>query len=53
MRRQFSDLQRGSIELFCLAAEAVSRSMLFARTTRSVKLTVSGRRYSVKNQNNS
>jgi len=71
MQRQFDDLQLGSIELFCLAAEAgsftaaaltagvtpaaVSRSVsrmeerlgvrLFARTTRSVKLTDSGRRY--------
>jgi DNA-binding transcriptional LysR family regulator len=71
MQRQFDDLQLGSIELFCLAAEAgsftaaalvagvtpaaVSRSVsrmeerlgvqLFARTTRSVRLTDSGRRY--------
>jgi len=71
MQRYFDDLQLGSIELFCLAAEcgsftaaaqaasvtpaAVSRSVsrmeerlgvrLFARTTRSVKLTDSGRRY--------
>ncbi|EPA95674.1 transcriptional regulator [Pseudomonas sp. G5(2012)] len=71
MQRQFDDLQLGSIELFCLAAEAgsftaaalvagvtpaaVSRSVsrmeerlgvrLFARTTRSVNLTDSGRRY--------
>ncbi|MDI2143867.1 MULTISPECIES: LysR family transcriptional regulator [unclassified Pseudomonas] len=71
MQRHFDDLQLGSIELFCLAAEcgsftaaaqaasvtpaAVSRSVsrmeerlgvrLFARTTRSVKLTESGRRY--------
>ncbi|MBK5354047.1 LysR family transcriptional regulator [Pseudomonas sp. TH41] len=71
MQRTFDDLQLGSIELFCLAAEAgsftaaalvagvtpaaVSRSVsrmeerlgvrLFARTTRSVKLTDSGRRY--------
>jgi DNA-binding transcriptional LysR family regulator len=71
MQRHFDDIQLGSIELFCLAAEAgsftaaalvagvtpaaVSRSVsrmeerlgvrLFARTTRSVKLTDSGRRY--------
>lgn len=71
MQRQFDDIQLGSIELFCLAAEAgsftaaallagvtpaaVSRSVsrmeerlgvrLFARTTRSVKLTDSGRTY--------
>lgn len=71
MKRQFEDIQLGSIELFCLAAEsgsfttaaavagvtpaAVSRSVsrmearmgvrLFARTTRSVKLTESGRAY--------
>ena len=71
MQRHFDDLQLGSIELFCLAAEAgsftaaalvagvtpaaVSRSVsrmeerlgvrLFARTTRSVKLTDSGRRH--------
>ncbi|NWD70296.1 LysR family transcriptional regulator [Pseudomonas gingeri] len=71
MRRQFDDLMLGSIELFCLAAEAgsftaaaqvagvtpaaVSRSIsrmeerlgvrLFTRTTRSVRLTESGRSY--------
>jgi DNA-binding transcriptional LysR family regulator len=71
MRRQFDDVQLGSIELFCLAAEAgsftaaaleagvtpaaVSRSIsrlearlgvrLFARTTRSIRLTEGGRSY--------
>ncbi|NQD94379.1 LysR family transcriptional regulator, partial [Pseudomonas sp. CrR25] len=71
MKRHFDDIQLGSIELFCLAAEegsftaaalsagvtpaAVSRSIsrleerlgtrLFARTTRSIRLTESGRAY--------
>jgi DNA-binding transcriptional LysR family regulator len=71
MRRQFDDVQLGSIELFCQAAEAgsftaaaleagvtpaaVSRSIsrlearlgvrLFARTTRSIRLTEGGRSY--------
>lgn len=71
MKRQFDDIQLGSIELFCLAAEAgsftsaaseagvtpaaVSRSIsrleerlgvrLFARTTRSIRLTEPGRAY--------
>ena len=69
MKRHFDDLQLGSIELFCLAAEAgsftaaaqvagvtpaaVSRSIfrleerlgsrLFVRTTRSIRMTESGR----------
>ncbi|WP_448650324.1 LysR substrate-binding domain-containing protein [Pseudomonas fluorescens] len=71
MKRHFEDLQLGSIELFCLAAEAssftgaaqvagvtpaaVSRSIsrleerlgsrLFVRTTRSIRLTDSGRTF--------
>lgn len=71
MKRHFDDLQLGSIELFCLAAEAgsftaaaqlagvtpaaVSRSILrleqrlgsrlFARTTRSIRLTEAGRNF--------
>jgi DNA-binding transcriptional LysR family regulator len=71
MKRHFEDLQLGSIELFCLAAEAgsftaaaqlagvtpaaVSRSILrleqrlgsrlFARTTRSIRLTDAGRSF--------
>jgi DNA-binding transcriptional LysR family regulator len=71
VKRHFDDLQLGSIELFCLAAEegsftaaalsagvtpaAVSRSIsrmeerlatrLFVRTTRSIRLTESGRAY--------
>lgn len=71
MKRHFDDLQLGSIELFCLAAEAgsftaaaqlagvtpaaVSRSILrlekrlgsrlFARTTRSIRLTEAGRTF--------
>lgn len=71
MKRHFEDLQLGSIELFCLAAEAgsftaaaqlagvtpaaVSRSILrleqrlgsrlFARTTRSIRLTDAGRTF--------
>lgn len=71
MKRHFDDIQLGSIELFCMAAEegsftaaalsagvtpaAVSRSIsrleerlgtrLFARTTRSIRLTESGRSY--------
>jgi len=71
MTRHFDDLQLGSIELFCLAAEegsftaaahtagvtpaAVSRSIsrleerlatrLFVRTTRSIRLTESGRAF--------
>ena len=71
MKRHFKDLQLGSIELFCLAAEAssftgaaqvagvtpaaVSRSIsrleerlgsrLFVRTTRSIRLTDSGRTF--------
>ena len=71
MKRHFDDIQLGSIELFCLAAEegsftsaalsagvtpaAVSRSIsrleerlgtrLFVRTTRSIRLTDSGRSY--------
>lgn len=71
MKRHFDDIQLGSIELFCLAAEeggftaaalsagvtpaAVSRSIsrleerlgtrLFVRTTRSIRLTESGRAY--------
>lgn len=71
MKRHFEDLQLGSIELFCLAAEAgsftaaaqlagvtpaaVSRSILrlekrlgsrlFARTTRSIRLTEAGRNF--------
>lgn len=71
MKRHFEDLQLGSIELFCLAAEAgsftaaaqlagvtpaaVSRSILrleqrlgsrlFARTTRSIRLTDPGRSF--------
>ncbi|MDH4873966.1 LysR family transcriptional regulator [Pseudomonas sp. BN515] len=71
MKRHFDDIQLGSIELFCLAAEegsftaaalsagvtpaAVSRSIsrleerlgtrLFVRTTRSIRLTESGRSY--------
>lgn len=71
MRRHFDDLQLGSIELFCMAAEegsftaaalaagvtpaAVSRSIsrleerlatrLFVRTTRSIRMTESGRAY--------
>ena len=71
MKRHFEDLQLGSIELFCLAAEAssftaaaqvagvtpaaVSRSVsrleerlgsrLFVRTTRSIRLTDSGRTF--------
>lgn len=71
MKRHFEDIQLGSIELFCLAAEegsftaaalvagvtpaAVSRSIsrleerlgtrLFQRTTRSIRLTESGRGY--------
>src|SRR5471032_2329357 len=47
MQRYFDDLQLGSIELFCLAAEAGSftAAALLAGTTRSVKLTDSGRRY--------
>ncbi|WP_405123985.1 LysR family transcriptional regulator [Pseudomonas sp. M20] len=73
MKRHFDDLQLGSIELFCLAAEAgsftaaaqlagvtpaaVSRSILrleqrlgsrlFARTTRSIRLTEAGRNFFV------
>lgn len=73
MKRHFEDLQLGSIELFCLAAEAgsftaaaqlagvtpaaVSRSILrleqrlgsrlFARTTRSIRLTEAGRNFFV------
>jgi DNA-binding transcriptional LysR family regulator len=73
MKRHFDDLQLGSIELFCLAAEAgsftaaaqlagvtpaaVSRSCLrleqrlgsrlFARTTRSIRLTEAGRNFFV------
>ncbi|MFZ3284011.1 LysR family transcriptional regulator [Pseudomonas sp.] len=71
MKRHFDDLQLGSIELFCLAAEAgsftaaaqlagvtpaaVSRSILrlekrlgsrlFARTTRSIRLTEAGKKF--------
>lgn len=71
MKRHFDDIQLGSIELFCLAAEAgsftaaalaagvtpaaVSRSIsrleerlgarMFVRTTRSIRLTESGRVY--------
>jgi DNA-binding transcriptional LysR family regulator len=71
VKRHFDDIQLGSIELFCLAAEegsftaaalsagvtpaAVSRSIsrleerlgtrLFVRTTRSIRLTESGRAY--------
>ncbi|MCA3232697.1 MAG: LysR family transcriptional regulator [Cupriavidus sp.] len=59
MKRQFDDLQLGSIELFCLAAgvtpAAVSRSVsrleerlgvrLFVRTTRQIRLTDEGRIY--------
>jgi DNA-binding transcriptional LysR family regulator len=71
VKRHFDDLQLGSIELFCMAAEegsftaaalaagvtpaAVSRSIsrleerlstqLFVRTTRSIRLTESGRAY--------
>ena len=71
MKRHFDDIQLGSIELFCLAAEAgsftaaalaagvtpaaVSRSIsrleerlgvrMFVRTTRSIRLTDSGRLY--------
>ncbi|WP_339466398.1 MULTISPECIES: LysR family transcriptional regulator [unclassified Pseudomonas] len=71
MKRHFDDLQLGSIELFCLAAEAgsftaaaqlagvtpaaVSRSILrlekrlgsrlFARTTRSIRLTEAGTKF--------
>ncbi|WP_323122883.1 LysR family transcriptional regulator [Burkholderia alba] len=71
MKRHFDDVQLGSIELFCLAAEsgtftsaalaagvtpaAVSRSIsrlekrlgvrLFVRSTRSIRLTESGRAY--------
>ncbi len=71
MKRHFNDIQLGSIELFCLAAEegsftaaalaagvtpaAVSRSIsrleerlatrLFVRTTRSIRMTESGRAY--------
>lgn len=71
MKRHFDDIQLGSIELFCLAAQegsftaaalsagvtpaAVSRSIsrmeerlatrLFVRTTRSIRLTESGRAY--------
>ncbi|MCX4161808.1 MULTISPECIES: LysR family transcriptional regulator [Paraburkholderia] len=71
MKRYFDDLQLGSIELFCLAAEAgsftsaalaggvtpaaVSRSIarlekrlgvrLFVRSTRSIRLTESGKSY--------
>lgn len=71
MKRHFEDVQLGSIELFCLAAEAnsftaaaqiagvtpaaVSRSIsrleerlgtqLFVRTTRSIRLTDSGRTF--------
>ena len=73
MKRHFEDLQLGSIELFCLAAEegsftaaaqlagvtpaAVSRSILrleqrlgarlFARTTRSIRLTEAGSNFFV------
>jgi DNA-binding transcriptional LysR family regulator len=73
MKRHFDDLQLGSIELFCRAAEAgsftaaaqlagvtpaaVSRSILrleqrlgsrlFARTTRSIRLTEAGRNFFV------